>query len=1009
VTHKDHSLDAGVYTIPPGSDFARDLAQGIWASFASSEDPLVLASVTVLVPTRRAVTALRDAFMHLSGGSPLILPSIRPIGDVDEEALIFEPGLQEHLDIGSRINPPISPLKRQMILSRLISAWASARVDTADSEEDLLLVLSPAQSLALASDLGRFLDNIARDEITLAGLSDLVPGEFAVHWQRTTKFLDIITEHWPEILEEAAATNPAAHRSLIIRQQAQGWRASPPQNPIFVAGSTGSIPATADLIAAVCGLPQGFVVLPGLDQQADDQAWKAVEDSHPQFGMKELLENLQCERDDVELWPFGVSEEDDRNLRAQVVQQSQRPAETSEGWQTSELRRAAPEAMQEAFGGLSVIEAAEPGEEAQVIALAMRHALEEPGKTAALVTPDRNLSRRVAAHLLRWGVSVDDSAGLPLDQTPPGTFLQLIFTCIDEDFAPVPLLALLKHPLCTLGRTRPMVRELAARLEIAVLRGPRSEPGLANMVRRLQKLKETKGCITLIEDLKRAFEPMDQGMEAQAPNDVFCTLIETAENLAQGENQETGEARLWSGDAGEAMQRFLTDLFGEAGSLIVPSAADYPAVFAELMAGRVVRPRFGAYPRAFIWGPLEARLQRTDTLILGGLNEKSWPAEVKPDPWLSRPMAARLGLSQPERRIGQSAHDFVQLICAPKVIVTRSLKQDGAPTVPSRWLMRLENMLKGFGHEGLLARGDPYLEWARAMDAPRLYAPLKEPEPRPPVEARPRQISVTEVERWIRDPYGLYARRILSLEPLDPIDADASAMDRGNIIHNALEAFIDEYPIDLPDMPLDRLIEIGRKTFEAQSAQPDIWLFWWPRFEAIADWFIKREQSRRPGTMPLAWEVRGQMSFEAPAGPFTLTAKADRFDRFEDGRAGLYDYKTGTAPTNKLVSSGLAPQLPLEALMVGEGGFEGIAKPDLCEVAFLELKGGDPAGKTVLVTEDLNELILRTQEGLRARIALFDDADTPYRSRVRPMFDAQVGPYDHLARVKEWSVYGQED
>lgn len=1006
MTRSDDARKQNVYTIPPGAPFAIDLARGLWQLYADPSDPLQLASVTLLLPTRRAVRALRDAFVEVADGKPLILPAIRPIGDVDEEQFIFDAGLASALSelYGSDVAPPISSLRRQLLLTQLVSKWAETR----DQGGEPFAHLAAGQAIALAGDLARFMDTAEREEVSLEGLGDLVPEVFAEHWGDTLTFLKVVTENWPLILADENASNPAAQRSAVLHALAASWAKVPPPGPVVLAGSTGSIPATAALMSSILDLPQGLLVLPRLDQTQGEATWQAIDQGHAQFGLKELLERLTLTRGDVRLWPHGTSTSVNQN-RTQIIQQALRPAETTEGWRDAVTGDARGQQLEQAFEGFARIEAAEPGEEAKVIATVLRHALETPGQTAALVTPDRALARRVVTWLTRWRIDINDSAGLPLEQTPPATFLKAIIECADSDFAPVELLALLKHPLCHLGLSRPKLRALAAELEMTCLRGPRPAPGLAGLIKALAEKKSPDDLGALIKTLAAAFKPLS---ECAALSDNWATLvhahIEAAESLAH-DLSISGAARLWAGEAGEAACDYLNELLAEAQYLTFPSRQDYAPVFAQLMAGRVVRPRFGAHPRLFIWGPLEARLQSADVLVLGGLNENTWPGEMRLDPWLSRPMAKELGLASPERRIGLAAHDFAQLAASPQVIITRSIKQDGAPTVPSRWLMRLENMLKGLGAEKLLESDTPYLEWARALDRPSNFEPVKEPQPCPPFDARPRELSVTSVETWIRDPYGLYAGKILGLKPLEPIDADATAMERGIIIHHALEQFIAAYPKDLPADALAKLLAIGREVFEQSTSRPDVMRFWWPRFEAVAEWFVTREGARRPAIMPFAWEVKGQLLLNVPAGDFKLTARADRFDHFEDGTFGLYDYKTGRAPTTPQVLSGLAPQLSLEALIATDGGFAGLGKAQVSQIAYLELRGGDPAGQEKPVRAEVDELIARARAGLLTRITLFDDPATPYPSRVRPMFVAFPGSFDHLARVKEWSVYGQSE
>ncbi|MDP6951932.1 MAG: double-strand break repair protein AddB, partial [Alphaproteobacteria bacterium] len=520
------------------------------------------------------------------------------------------------------------------------------------------------------------------------------------------------------------------------------------------------MPATADLLAVVAGLPQGRVVLPGLDSGLDDDSWAALGETHPQFGMAQLLERLDVARADV--LPWGGKGDAARLALAREVM---RPEATAHAW--ADLRHLDAAA---ASDGLSRIECDDSRAEAGVIALLMRETLETPGRTAALVTPDRDLARRVRAELGRWDIAVDDSAGRPLAETMPGTFLRLSLDALQEDLAPVPLLSLLKHPLAAGAEKRVAFRARSRELERACLRGPRPGPGFAGLRRALGK---HKGLRTWLKPLEEAASPLLRRLKRKKPvalADLVREHLAFAEWLASDDLGDGANA-LWQGEAGHAAATLFEQLLAAAEGLQPIAAAEYPALIEALLARAVVRPRSGVHPRLAIWGPLEARLQHADRIILGGLVEASWPGEVAADPWLSRPMRKAFGLPLPERAVGLAAHDFAQLFCAPEAVLTRAQKAEGTPTVPSRWLVRLDTVLDGAGGADII-RDPLWMQWHTALDMPdEPPRPLAPPEPCPPVAARPRKLSVTRIERWMRDPYDIYARHILGLSPLDPIDA----------------------------------------------------------------------------------------------------------------------------------------------------------------------------------------------------------------------------------------------
>ncbi|MFN4281685.1 MAG: double-strand break repair protein AddB [Alphaproteobacteria bacterium] len=984
---------ARVANIPAGAPFVDALAAGIW-QLVGRDDPLALTNVTVLLPTRRAIRSLREAFLRLGDGAPVLLPRLMPLGELDEEALLLEesagaaPGAAD-------LPPAIPGLRRQLLLARLVRQLGARGLPES---------LDEAQSARLAEALARLLDEMQTERADPAKLKSLAPENFARHWQRTLEFLGILTEHWPKILEAEGALDPAARRNAVLAAQAELWRAQPPAGPVIAAGSTGSIPATADLLAVVAALPQGQVVLPGLDRDMSDACWRALLSegpaSHPQFGLARLLERLQVARGDVVEWASPIAPRTPP-ARAQILARALDPQ--------ADGAPLAPPDPAAALAGVMRLDAPGPIEEAGAIALMMREAVEHEGRTAALVTPDRALARRVAAELARWDIEIDDSAGQPLAATPAGAFARLALAMLAEELAPADLLAALKHPLASGGEKTVAFRDKARALELAVLRGVRPAPGFAGLIDALDgKAKASLG--SWLDGLARAAAPLCDALAAQET--PAATLLRAhaswLEHLAADEALP-GAARLWRGDDGEALAGFFAE-FAEAARDLPPMAGRaYPALFETLLAGRVVRPRYGAHPRLSIWGPLEARLQHADLVILGGLNEGVWPADPGADPWMSRPMREAFGLPAPERRIGLAAHDVAQAFAAPEVVLTRAQRVDGTPTVPARWLQRLDNLLLGLKAEKKLAKGGQWLAWQQALDAPEAPpTPIQRPAPTPPVAARPRRLSVTEVETWMRDPYGIYAKHVLGLRALDPLDADPGAADRGSFIHAALDAFVKSWRADeTPAVAYARLLDLGRVAFASALDRPGVWAFWWPRFERIARWFADNETLRRREATPLAVEGWGEMLLAGPAGPFKLVAKADRIDSLGDGRLVVVDYKTGGAPKAEELTFGFAPQLPLEAMMAARGAFKGVPAAEVARVEFWRLTGGQPPAK--IAPHDAALFAEESYRGLTGLIAAFDDPATPYLARPRAAHAPRFSDYEHLARVKEWAAAGEEE
>ena len=771
--------------------------------------------------------SLGEAFLRRGGGRPLLLPRIQPIGEIEADELLLDGTLELALP------PAIGGLRRQLLLARLLAP----------------LGWTLEHALRLAAELAALLDELQTEQVPLAGLDRLVPDALADHWQKSRDLLAVIAEAWPAVLADEQALDPAERRHRLLTALARRWRETPPAGRIVAAGSTGSIPATRELLRTIAALPCGTVVLPGLDRDLDEASWQCLDAGHPQYGLKQLLATLGAARADVAPWP-APDTRGSAPARARFWSEVMRPSATVGAWQS--LAPPPPEALD----GLSVEEHADLPAEAVALALRMRAALETPGRTAALVTPDRHLARRVAIELRRWQIEIDDSAGTPLDQTPPGAFLLLCARLIVGGVSPVALLATLKHPLAQAGEDRSAFLERARRLERECLRGPRLTGGFAGILSELRqgpaaadparsaRLERLAAWVEKLRLLAEPFQSLVAQPEAALPRLVEAHL-EFAEALAR--DPQGAATALWSHEAGEAAANFCAELIEASGAehLIAPTA--YPALLAQTMAARPVRPRAPRHPRLFIWGELEARLQAGDLLLLGGLNEGVWPRTTDPGPWLNRKMREDLGLPAVERRIGLAAHDFVQAASAREVVLSRAEKDvHGAPTVASRWLVRLQTLLASPAAGAELASTAAWRSAARQLDAvagaPR---PEPRPEPKAPLAARPRRLSVSDIATWMGDPYELYAKRILRLRPLEMLDADPGALERGIIVHRALERFVQQYPRELPLDAERQLLHLGREVFAPYTHRPRVRAVWWPAF---SKWFVGwSRRSRRAG------------------------------------------------------------------------------------------------------------------------------------------------------------------
>jgi ATP-dependent helicase/nuclease subunit B len=1036
-----------IYSIPAGTPFLPSLADAVLAGAFGpipglAENPLALADVTILVPTRRAARALANVFAARSSGMT-VLPRIRPIGDVDEAEHLLAPDAGDSLD-RLALPPAMSRLERQLTLARLVREWGRAvrrEIMMLGERESLLIPASAGDAMRLAGDLADLLDEMESAGVPWDALKTLTPEEYPSYWTITLEFLRIVTDRWPEHLKERGLADPVARRDALIRAEAKRLASNPPKAPVIAAGSTGSLPATADLLRAVASLPLGAVVLPGLDQDLDEAGWASIGPqsdapvpSHPQFGLKLLLSRLGVDRADV------VPLADARATpRAQLMGAAMRPAETTDLWADISAEPAA-------LDGLSLAVAANEQEEALAIAIALREGIEQGVKQAALVTPDRTIARRVSAELARFGLRIDDSAGASLRDTPPAVLARLVVDAVLSDADPVTLLAIAKHPLARFGMRADECRRAARALELALFRNPRLKGGVANLSAELAAqqaadaaIKEKGGRIPrarrrlgpaewdeaarLAQRMTAALAPL----EAVRTQEIFTAeatrfLIAALRHITRDEAGD--DAAFWARGDSDALAALLTGLVDPAADALPMQLAEFPGFLAAVMEdARVPQPPAGD-PRIHIWGALEARLQSVDLMILAGLDEGIWPAGTRTDPWLSRTMRAQIGLDAPERRIGLSAHDFVQAMSAPRVMVTRAERRGGTPTVASRWLQRLGAVAGEAAMKDLTSRGARYLALARAIDGHAAGDHrLKRPEPKPPLEARPRKLSITEIETWVRDPYAVYARHVLELEPLDAIGQEPDARQRGNLIHEALGHFVEEWRGPFDAAAEARLQVLAREGLRSVEHFPEVHAIWRLRFDAITRWFIGFEAARAHAVAARFAEVGGKMPIEAAGGPFVLRGRADRIDLRSDGRVDIFDFKTGTPPTTPQVLAGFAPQLGLEVAMARAGAFDGdIAKKgggsiigrSVANVAWLGLglvRRGDPyksAVEKALTADDVGQQVLAK---LQALIAAYDDPERGYRSLARPQFEKQryPGDYDHLARVAEWRLSPGED
>ena len=950
-----------VYTISSHRSFADALAAGLISRFG--KDPLRLAQGRVLLPNNRAVRAVTEAFVRASG-SGLLLPRLIPVGDPELDERVG--GALDSMDERDLVPPAVDPTERLLKLASIVRGEGSA------------------ESLRLAGDLASTLDALRVEEIDPVTLRDAVgeASDLATHWEKSLQKLQVIYELWPQILSERGAIDLAERRNRLLNGLAQRWKDEPPPGFTVAAGITTAAPAVVALVARVARMPEGMVVLPGLwlANIFPDEEWDAlgpdengrVEATHPQFHLKLLLERLGVARSEVQAWR-GSGGFASSLARAKAVANAMAAPDYSQKWET--LRPA-----DRRLSNIRLAVLSDPAAEAQAIALALRETIETAAKTAALLTPDRALAGRVSALLARWGIEADDSAGKPLTSTPAGTLLLAIASAAAEELAPVALLAMLKHPLVG-GEDKERLDWLeAVRLLDLKLRGPRPAPGIAGLDTQLGALREW-------QLVRRRVEKLDGALAAPISLAAFAAFLSDIAEALAGD-------RAWRGPDGRMAAELLSELQASGAALELNVAPeDAVPLLRQLLDARAVRPPYGGHPRIFIWGLLEARLQRADLVILGGLNEGVWPALPAPDPWLPPKVRATLKMPTLDNRIGLAAHDFASALGAPEVLLTRAGRDAKSPTVASRFLLRLEAM------SGRLPRDLQLERLTRELDDPGPPHPADRPAPCPPREQRPEKIHVTQVDRLKADPFAFYAQAILNLRKRDPVDDDHTARWKGIAVHKALEEWLLHDECDP-----DRLRPRAERLLEDEAIHPMLRALWAPRLLEAIDWIAEMERENQgEGRRPLKAEVSGDTVF---AG-VTVLGRVDRIDRLPDGSLAIIDYKTGQPPSQKTVDEGFALQLGLLGLIGRAGGFDGVAgDPEAFEYWSLARYRGK-FGRLMRPDKDMQpgEFLEHANANFGEAVRRWLTGSEPFTAKLNPAY-APYGDYDQLMRLEEW--YGRK-
>ncbi len=996
-----------VFNISSGLDPLRLIARKIVQGFPLTEKTgLPLHAWTILLPSRRSARRLGFLLRQKVDTKTLLLPRILPLGDLDTESIDLFADADHWADLDS--NPAkLAPSGLLFEVYEFVQRWGEANPHLALAAD---VAASPVQGFNLARSLVKLVDQADTEEVALHDIARVYTfNDIAGHRENIVGLVKDLDTHLTAQLHAEKRITAAAHRNAAIRNVAQVIAKNPTGLPVIAAGSTGTNPATREILKAIALSPQGALILPGLDMGLAKADWKELGPTHPQWGLSQLLAAL-------EIGPDDVSElTGDTAPRSIVSREMMRSTGLTHHWHET-IPKLAREIQKEARG-LHLLETADRHEEALTIALLMRETLRHENRTAALITPDRELAQRVKAELQRWSIAIDDSAGEPLSRFGIAASAISVIAIIESGFAPENLVKLLHDGLLRCGLTENEFVAAAQALEIAALRQQGLAAGLDALRLALASAKHDRATSAYLHPAIRrisetAWKDMDQVVSrihaALSPlaDTTPRRMAQHIELLVESLAALTGEV---TAPGTFEFQNVMQDLARESNRLQPLSFREAAPVITTALHARKLNTASNVAGRLAIYGLPEARMMAVDVAILGGLNETIWPEQPDPGPWLNRSMREAFKLQQPERVIGLTAHDLVENLGATRVFLCWSKRAGKEPLVPSRWILRLQTILAAAGVRSTFEKGYAVLRLARSLDAARIFQNLPMPRFAPPVAARPRRYNVTDIETLHRDPYAIYARKTLELQPLERLAIDPDARLRGTLFHAALEAWTRLAPAG-PPAPLEALLAKGEKIFSEFEDDPDIENFWWPRFVRMAEWVHERDALLREDVRRIHVEERGKYKFLIGDATYELSGRADRVDILRDGRVRIIDYKTGKVPSDGMIKTGLSPQMTLEAAMLKHGAFEKLGPVETGEAVYIHITGGRTAGEIRYVGKSKKNSfhLMSTADDhlhrLKEKLAGYAAPEAVYLPRIAMATEEAVSDYDHLSRYREWSL-----
>jgi ATP-dependent helicase/nuclease subunit B len=925
-------------TVPAGESIAHLSAVHILARHT----PETLAQAVVFVPNRRSVAVMRDAFAHELDGKATLLPRFIPLADIGDALL----GLigSAAFEILEAI-PVAMPLAQQRyILTQQVAIF----------ERKHRPHVSLDYAMTMADALMELQENIARAgvSITRAQLLDLMPKNYAEHWRDAIEFLAILTDVWPSIEQEMGVITATAHELRVMEALATYWAKQPPAYAVYAVGSTASQSVTAQLLKTIAHMPQGAVILPGIDPTMDAGEWEAIAAGHPLFHLKQFLDGFAIPPANVT--PLV-------NAPRSIWLEASVPPAFVPKWPV----RILPD-----HRSLRLIPCAQPEEEVRVISLLLREALENPAQHVALITPDERLMAQVASHMKRYDITVDRLNAGTLASTQIGSLWAVLLAALMEPERQLPLRSLLHHPLMAID---PALRQ---GLEKGWHGLNRSHAG--HLPRHDANLNAHPNYAALAAFVKQIYKLSSQTMSASG-------WVNACRSLLEAWVEESGQAH-------DAVEAELAAIAYADGFGAMP-IQDFAALLTDRLATPWRDAGLNTHPRIHLLTPVEARLQRFDCVIFANMVDDLWPGMHQPNPWMNLAASESLGLPDVAERVSLMAHDVLMLGSYGEVFLTYPRRAGGSPTTRSRFIERLLTLLASHRIAEADITAAHYASWAQMLYASDVYAPEAPATPRPTGAQRPRRLPVTDIEKLVKDPFHIYAKHVLGLRKLDEIDASPEASDFGSLTHKAAEELSRHWDAEKRPATQSELAQMAQHALRELSERPSIDIFWRARLKNGLHYVNHLEAEHRDALTHVACEEKIEQSFPLTGNEaITLYGRIDRVETRNTGIT-IIDHKTGQPPSQKEILDGRAPQLLAYSMLLGD-------RVEAVQYWALPRLGtqGD-----ITQAEITPEILAQFEAKLRSALLTMLDEATPFLARPNGGDDRFGGDYDGISRWDEWA------